>query len=141
MGVYDVIKDGVTVARNAGNLELSLKLAALADDLMDKQTQINKLEAENTKLKEQLKRKNDFVSEKSVYWLKSDTERKQPYCPNCYANGKEMLMQPDRQNTTQTVFRCPNPDCKHVANPYDYHHTGVANAHRSNRYFDPTERY
>ncbi len=55
MGIYDAIKDGVKIARNAGNIELSLELAKVADDLVDKQKRISELERKVNDLRQMKK--------------------------------------------------------------------------------------
>lgn len=79
MGMYDAIKDGVKVVRNAGNIDLSLKLAEVADDLIAKNRKIADLEDEIKKLK-RLK-KYDFAENHEYYIDPEHPDR--PLCPIC----------------------------------------------------------
>ncbi len=79
MGVYDVIKDGVKVARDAGNVELSLKLAQVADDLLEKQKRISELEEENRKLK----KKKEYKYAKDHGYMISPDNPSLKLCPTC----------------------------------------------------------
>jgi len=79
MGFYEVIKDGVKVVRTAGNVELSLKLAEVADDLLEKSKKIAELENEVAKLKE-LKKLN--FAEGKNYLIDPDNVNRH-FCPVC----------------------------------------------------------
>lgn len=79
MGWYEAIKDGVQVARNAGNIELSLQLATVADDLLEKQKKIEDLEQEVKRLKE----KKKYKYEDNHTWLVDPTRPDIKLCPVC----------------------------------------------------------
>jgi hypothetical protein len=110
MSVYDIIKDGVKVARSAGNIELSLELAKVADELLTKQKKIEDLEEENKSLKDKLKNKGNVTFSDGVYWLIIDSEKNRPFCPRCFEKNQELI-------TLNMGFAPPFcPECK---NNYD----------------------
>lgn len=79
MGMYEILRDGVKVVRNAGNVELSLKLAEVADELLEKNRKISELEKENQELKEIKKFK--FADGKNYLVDPGDPARR--LCPLC----------------------------------------------------------
>ncbi len=110
MAIYDVIKDGIQAARNAGNIELSVELAKVADALLTKQKKIEDLEKENTSLKNKLKNKEAVIFSEGVYWLEADTNKQRPFCPRCLEKDHELI-------TLNTSFT--PPDCPECKNNYD----------------------
>jgi hypothetical protein len=110
MGIYDAIKDGVKFARNAGNIELSLELAKVADDLIEKQKRISELGQKVNILEEKLKNKANVVFIEGVYYLKNDANKERPFCPRCLEKNGELI-------TINTSFT--PPDCPECKNNYD----------------------
>lgn len=92
MGMYDIIKDGVEVARNAGNIELSLELAKVAGDLLEKQKRIGELEAENAQLR--ALKKFEFPAGKT--YLIDPEYPDRALCPVC--TNREKTSVPLQQN-------------------------------------------
>jgi hypothetical protein len=147
MGMYEVIKDAAKAAQKADNIDLYKTLLDAQQMALDTQeklqncaTKISKLEAVNEELRKRIAAKDSYVLENHVYWKIDDENRTQPFCPTCMAKGLEIPMQPDKQNTRETRFRCQNSDCKNVANPWDYH----PQPHKPQRHrgmFSPDTRY
>ena len=88
MGWYEALKDGISVAQKADNLQL-------VRDLLEAQQQIFDLVNENNQLKDEIKRLNEVVDieenierHKDAYiTLKNDSE-KLIYCSCCWDKTK-----------------------------------------------------
>jgi hypothetical protein len=106
MSIYDAIKDGVKVARNAGNIELSIELAKVADDILDKQHKIEELDSVVRELKDKFEIKEELLHQNSAYWRPLDDTIVGPYCTRCW-DVKRVLV---RLNTGHIPFECP--ECK-----------------------------
>lgn len=110
MGWYEALKDGISVAQKADNLQL-------VRDLLEAQQQIFDLVNENNQLKEEIKRLNEvgdieenIERHKDAYiTLKNDSE-KLIYCSCCW-DTKKVLIQGQIVNTGK--YQCPS--CKTTA--------------------------
>jgi len=113
MGWYEALKDGISVAQKADNLQL-------VRDLLEAQQQIFELINENNKLKLEIERLNEVVGieenierHRDAYiTLKNDSE-KLIYCSCCW-DTKKMLVQGQVVNTGK--YQCPA--CKTTAYYY-----------------------
>jgi len=104
MGVYDIIKDGAKVARNAGQIELSIELVRVADELLAKQKRIGELEQREKELEQKLELKGKLVTKNEVYWLKEKDRVDGPFCTRCWDVDKNLV-----RLSTDYIF-CPH--CK-----------------------------
>ncbi|HSX45022.1 MAG TPA: hypothetical protein VLF39_02855 [Candidatus Saccharimonadales bacterium] len=97
-------------------------IAVLQQEKFDLEEKIRNIAIKLRKAREQLDTRSRFELAYSVYWLKTDKDKDQPYCPSCYAVGLEMPLQADeRHSKKSTWWRCPNKDCQGAFNPWDYH--------------------
>jgi hypothetical protein len=126
MGVYEAAKDALKAAQKADNIELIQKVMDvqkealdMQDKMREKNEEIDKLKDEYRKLSDKLLMADTYILDLNVYWKKEDNERKQPFCPACYARGVISPMEPTYQNTRDTSFRCP-VEKNHHSNPYNY---------------------
>ena len=117
MGFFDVIKDVVTIAQKADNVELYKAL-------LDLQKGAFELSDENRRLKEEVDRLNGIINDNSNKELRGDCyyfNGEGPYCTKCHDDeNKKIHMSKDDNNCGTIYFRCPK--CKHnvVAEQYKY---------------------
>lgn len=115
----DNVKAAIEIADQLKQVKLKELLVLAKEDFVSAKEENVELREKNHNLTKRLSLQEELVLDKSVYWEKTDNERKQPFCPSCYAKGIKVPLQPDNQSTQITYFRCPS--CKHAANPFDYH--------------------
>lgn len=112
----------IGLGKKATNIQYEEALLAAREALVIQGQENLKLKEENLGFKEELKKKDDFILEKSVMWLKKDTEKNQPFCPVCLVNGKEIPLSRTwaRRKKEETLWHCPNKECNQSFNPWDY---------------------
>lgn len=110
MGWYEALKDGISVAQKADNLQL-------VRDLLEAQQQIFDLVNENNQLKEEIKRLNEvgdieenIERHKDAYITLKNASEKLIYCSCCW-DTKKVLIQGQIVNTGK--YQCPS--CKTTA--------------------------
>jgi len=96
MGLYDGIKDAISIAQKADNIELYRQLLDLGHEALEMQAEITRLREEN----ESLKKKNDLeeriiMHKENYITLRNDTEDIH-YCPNCWGLNHILIPKTDR---------------------------------------------
>jgi len=107
MGVYEAVKDALSIARKADNIPLM-------QALLDAQEQALALQEECTKLKEQVKELQDTKElekriirhECTVVTLNGD-EQAIRYCSACWDRDRKLVQV---RNRGEAHFVCPAPD-------------------------------
>ena len=118
---YQVVKNGLEVEIRLATVEQKDLLANAKLALVELKDQIADLKDKNTALNEKLKKRDTYVISKSVYWLNTDTEENQPYCPACYANDRIVPLYPyDRKSPKNDGWGCPG--CKQGYSPFGEDH-------------------
>lgn len=110
MGWYEALKDGISVAQKADNIQL-------VKDLLEAQQQIFDLVNENNQLKDEIKKLNAVVDieanierHKDAYITLKNESEKLIYCSSCW-DTKKVLIQGQIVNTGK--YQCPA--CKTTA--------------------------
>ncbi len=108
---FEDIKKIAKVLQEAGKLDLYEKLLELKERAMEMQEKIEKLAAENKKLK-----KNQSIEEKlelkdNHYWLKEGDGLDGPYCTKCW-DKEQLLIRVPFYNDNEYQFECPNCQTK-----------------------------
>lgn len=118
----DLVKSALDAKVALATAEEKEKLADAKLALADLKQMIADLKESNQSLEEQIKKKDDFVLEKSVYWATKDLDKDQPYCPACYSKGSIVPLQKnyDGVDKTQSRWSCPIKNCDASYNPWDY---------------------
>lgn len=101
MGFYDGIKDAISLAQKADNIELYRQLLDLGAQALEMQNQIQELKNENRELKEKLIERQKIIRHSEGYLTIEDDEQEIQYCAVCYGNTGKMIQIPD------LVKRCP----------------------------------
>lgn len=91
MSVYDVLKDAVSIAQKADNIELYRILLDAQKDSMD-------LLEENRNLKEKIRKLKDnsainkaLIFKNNCYFKKEDIELDEPYCSKCWDDDRRLI--------------------------------------------------
>lgn len=92
MSLYDGLKDVISIAQKADNIELYRQLLDLGAEALDMQNQIVQLSQENQMLK------NEMAKEASIerhtdglYITIADDERKIHYCSTCWGRNHKLI--------------------------------------------------
>ena len=117
MGLYEGIKDVAKVMRQAGNIDLCLKLLDLSDIALDMQEEIAKLKEENRKLNEQLSLKGKVIRHDSLYITLKDNESIF-YCAHCWDSSKQLIQV--ECNDYNGSFKCPHCKIEGIYNKEAY---------------------
>ena len=113
MGLYEALKDAVSIAQKADNIDLYRKLLDLSAQALEMQSEIAKLKEENTELKKRRVLSDEIVRHKEpCITLKNDAD-KLYYCSHCWDSQQLLIQLNCHQNGT---FECPH--CKAKGN-YD----------------------
>lgn len=129
MSVYDMAKDAVKIAQKADNIELVKKILdiqkealEMQDTIRGKNEEIGVLRSEINKLEDIIATRDAYVLDRGVYWLVSDMEHEQPFCPTCKAKDAIVPMQKvrDGADKRQSLWSCSDNQCRTRANPWDY---------------------
>lgn len=111
MGVYEAIKDCVSIAQKADNIPL-------VEKLIDAQKQILDLMEENRKLKEDLRKNEEtetvaksIVRHKEAFiTLKDDTDKK-VFCSCCWGRDRKLIQVQVGQYATYQCQACKSYGC------------------------------
>ncbi|GEM_PF-4979983 len=137
---YQTVKNGLEAEVALATAEEKEKLADAKLALADIKDYLAELKDENRELKDQISKKDSYLLENSVYWSSADKDRKQPFCPACFAEGKISPMEPDVRDSHSTVYRCPiSPS--HVSNPWGYQPQPYTPSAGISSMFNYDERY
>jgi hypothetical protein len=112
----------IKLGRQASNIQYEEAInAARAAILQQKGLNLD-LKDENRTLREKLAKSEDYVLDKSVHWKKEDENRDQPFCPVCFAKGREIPLQKTWEGRvkSQSLWSCPDKSCTGLFNPWDY---------------------
>lgn len=105
MGLYDGIKDILTIAQKADNIELYKKLLDLGQAALDLQAENQRLLTELSELKKEIAEEKNIVRHKDgLYITLADDDQQIHYCSTCWGNERKLIQLNDE--------RCFNCDCK-----------------------------
>ena len=114
MGVIDTLKDVISIAQKADNLDLYRKLLDLSAQALDMQSEIANLKEENARLKRKQDLSSSIKRHKEAFVTIEGEEPMLRYCSHCWdADEKLVQLLCDEDNGS---FECPH--CK-VQGVYD----------------------
>lgn len=113
MGLYEALKDAVSIAQKADNIDLYRKLLDLSAQALEMQSEIAKLKEENTELKKRRVLANEIVRHKEPCITLRNDDDKLYYCSHCW-DSQQLLIQINCHK--DGTFECPH--CKATGN-YD----------------------
>src|SRR5688500_3666711 len=92
MGWYEALKDGITVAQKADNIELVQTLIEAQKEMMDLVETNRELREQKQKLKEQLQLRAAMKFRDNQYWLDLPGQTPEgPYCSTCFDVDKNLV--------------------------------------------------
>jgi hypothetical protein len=106
VGLYEVIKNAVTIAQKTENIELYRTILDIQKEAQDLQQKNIELLDENKQLKEKLTFKQDleFDNEKSIYWMNNINGKQDgPFCSRCYDSNDKLV----HLHKITTGYFCP----------------------------------
>lgn len=89
MWLYDAVKDGAKILKEAWKIEEYQKILELLDDSYTQREKIASLQEDNSKLRNQLKVKDEYSFRNNCYYH-SDTWDG-PFCSRCLDKNKELI--------------------------------------------------
>ncbi len=106
MGFYDAMKDAISLAQKADNIELYRQLLDLNAQALDLQAEVARLKEEN----EQLKKKQDISTkiirhQEPVITIADEGKPQLYYCAHCW-DSEQLLIQVNCQSDWK--FVCPH---------------------------------
>lgn len=91
MGFYEMFKDVIKVAKDAGNLDLYEKLLNLTEKAMELQDENIRLKKEIEQLKENDEIRKKLIFENNMYYLIDSDKKEGPYCSTCWDYEEKLI--------------------------------------------------
>ncbi len=112
MGFYDAMKDAISLAQKADNIELYRQLLDLSAQALDLQAEVARLKEEN----EQLKKKQDISTkiirhQEPVITITDEGEPKLYYCSHCWDSHQLLIQVNCKRDGT---FECSHCQAKGI---------------------------
>ena len=104
MGVYEAVRDAISLAQKADNVDLLRKLLEVQAESLADREKIRSLSEENAELRAKLRQRDGMRFEHDVYWRQlQGEEREGPYCPKCMDGDGRTARLVDRD----AYWKCP----------------------------------
>lgn len=91
MGFYEAMKDAVSLAQKADNIELYRQLLDLSAQALDLQAEVAKLREENAELKKAQNLDADIEYHLDPYITRKSDKKLIKYCAACWADKKKLV--------------------------------------------------
>ncbi len=115
MSLYDAVKDAMSVAQKADNVELYRKLLDLSAQVLELQAEISRLTEENKRLKKNTDIESKIVRHEQPYVTLSGENEKILYCSTCWAKNRTLIQV---RCNDDGHFRCPECQTSGVYDKY-----------------------
>lgn len=109
MSLYDALKDAVTMAQKADNVELYRQLLDLGAQALDLQSEVARLRAENAELKRKREVSDKVIRHEEPCITLKDDEQVLYYCSHCWDSNQLLIQLNCHGNGT---FDCPHCHAK-----------------------------
>ena len=106
MGLYDAMKDAVSLAQKADNIELYRQLLDLSAQALDLQAEVARLKEENTELKKQRVLEDDIEYHIDAFVTRKSDTKPIKYCAACWVDKKKLVPVQDVQNSNYRCLLC-----------------------------------
>lgn len=105
MGIYEMIKDAISMAQKADNIELVKTILNLQEEMFKLLEKIKCLNEENEKLNEVINEIKTIEFKDDCYYFNGTG----PYCSRCYDAEKKKIRMTKRDTQMGTIYnKCPN---------------------------------
>lgn len=116
MGLYDAMKDVVSLAQKADNVELYRQLLDLSAQALDLQAEVARLKEENAELKKHRVLEDDIEYYVDAFVTRKSDTKPIKYCAACWVDKKKLV---PLQDIKWDNYDCPL--CKaHVVDKSDW---------------------
>lgn len=116
MSVYDAVKDALTIAQKADNVELIRTLLDVQKEALDLQEDNRRLKEENGRLMDVIEDVQKLVFRDDCYYFDDDG----PYCSRCYDVEKKKVRMVKRDTGMGSIYnKCPNCNNEVLKETYD----------------------
>ena len=105
MGFYEAMKDAVSLAQKADNIELYRQLLDLSAQALDLQAEVAKLREENAELKKKSIEQKKIIRHQGAYITLEGDEKEIPYCALCYGKDGIFIQMVD-QGAAYGCYNC-----------------------------------
>lgn len=103
MGIYDAIKDGISVVKASDNIELLKSFMEIQNGYWEMQEELTKIKEENRVLKEELELKEKVIFKGNMYYINNDNNEEGPFCTRCYDENRSLV----RMHDMGHGYQCP----------------------------------
>lgn len=103
MGMYDAIKDGLSVVQASDNIELLKSFMEIQNGYWEMQEELKKAKDEIKSLKEQLELKDHIVFRDNMYYILDKSGDDGPFCSSCFDEKKKLV----RMHNKGNGYMCP----------------------------------
>jgi len=114
MGLYDAMKDAVSLAQKTDNIELYRQLLDLSAQALELQAEVTRLKEENSELKKRKNMVSKIIRHTEPCITLKDDENSLYYCSHCWDSEQLLIQVNCRKDIT---FECPHCGMKGI---YDY---------------------
>lgn len=109
MGLYDAMKDAVSLAQKADNVELYRQLLDLSAQALELQAEVSRLREENAELKKKRDVADKIIRHEEPCITLKDDEQPLYYCSHCWDSNQLLIQLSCHPNGT---FDCPHCHAK-----------------------------
>ena len=104
MGWYEAIKDGISAAQKADNIQLAKELIDVQKQMLDAEKENNTLKKELEELKEQLNISSKIQRHKDTFITLVDESQDVLYCSACWDSNRSLIQ---LHAEASGKFHCP----------------------------------
>lgn len=111
MAFYDAMKDAISMAQKADNIELYRQLLDLGAQALELQAEVTRLREENQQLQEKRNIESRIIRHKTPYVTLMDDTDDLHYCGNCWDNNRVLIQMMVYKDCGSEVCRCHTCKC------------------------------
>lgn len=108
MGIYDVLKDAVKVARQVDNIDLAQTLMDVQQAALDQQAEVQLLRERVKELEAELALTESLEFDGKAYLLRRDPDDPAKLCPKCWDVDRKQVRVPPTMS--KGLLMCPSCD-------------------------------
>lgn len=106
MAFYDAMKDAISMAQKADNIELYRQLLDLGAQALELQAEVARLREENHQLRRKSNLESRIIRHKVPYITLTDDADEIHYCSNCWDSNRLLIQMMVCQEYGSEVCRC-----------------------------------
>lgn len=120
MGWYEAIKDGLSIAQKADNIELTKQLLEIQKEMQDLQQENFELRKEITELKELDSKEIEYDDNRTaVYEVKEGNKKEGPYCTRCWEVDRKLVSVHIVKKSMRDAYACPQCESEVIIARHD----------------------